>query len=110
MSYAVVAENLTKRIGDFTAVDSVSFQVPQGEIFGFLGSNGAGKTTTIRMLCGIIAPTEGSGTVLGMDIVRDRNQISPSVISGRAGSRCRSEISSKIRRRSVFCLLRYYAG
>ena len=74
-NHAVVAENLTKRIGDFTAVDSVSFKVDEGEIFGFLGSNGAGKTTTIRMLCGIIAPTEGSGTVLGMDISRDRNAI-----------------------------------
>ena len=74
-NHAVVAENLTKRIGDFTAVDSVSFKVSEGEIFGFLGSNGAGKTTTIRMLCGIIAPTEGRGTVLGMDIARDRNAI-----------------------------------
>jgi len=75
MNYAVVADNLTKRIGDFTAVDSISFEVPEGEIFGFLGSNGAGKTTTIRMLCGIIEPTEGSGSILGMDIVRHRNEI-----------------------------------
>jgi ABC-2 type transport system ATP-binding protein len=75
MNYAVVAENLTKKIGGFTAVDNISFSVPVGEIFGFLGSNGAGKTTTIRMLCGIIEPTGGSANVLGLDIVRDRNAI-----------------------------------
>ena len=75
MKHAVVAENLTKEIGDFTAVDHVSFSVPVGEIFGFLGSNGAGKTTTIRMLCGIIEPTEGRATVLDMDVVRQRNDI-----------------------------------
>ena len=75
MNHAVVAENLTKKIGVFTAVDHVSFSVPVGEIFGFLGSNGAGKTTTIRMLCGIIEPSEGNATVLGMDVVRRRNDI-----------------------------------
>jgi ABC-2 type transport system ATP-binding protein len=75
MNHAVVAENLTKKIGDFTAVDHISFSVPVGEIFGFLGSNGAGKTTTIRMLCGIIEPTEGVATVLGLDVVRQRNEI-----------------------------------
>ena len=79
MSYAVVSDGLTKRFGDFTAVDNVSFEVPTGEIFGFLGSNGAGKTTTIRMLCGIIAPSEGSGTVLGMDIVGQRHQIKENI-------------------------------
>ena len=56
-SYAVEAINLTKKFGDFTAVDGVSFQVEKGEIFAFLGPNGSGKTTTIRMLCGIISPT-----------------------------------------------------
>ena len=75
MSYSVVVEDLTRRFGGFTAVDSVSFEVSKGEIFGFLGSNGAGKTTTIRMLCGILPPTRGKGTVLGMDIVRERNTI-----------------------------------
>ncbi len=65
---AVVVENLVKRFGSFTAVDRISFQVDRGEIFGFLGPNGAGKSTTIRMLCGILAPTEGTGTVAGFDI------------------------------------------
>ena len=67
-SKAVVVESLVKRFGRFTAVDHVSFQVDHGEIFGFLGPNGAGKSTTIRMLCGILTPTEGSGTVAGFDV------------------------------------------
>lgn len=75
MSVAVVADNLSREFGEFKAVDQVSFEVPTGQIFGFLGSNGAGKTTTIRMLCGIIAPTSGSGRVLGMDIVEERDKI-----------------------------------
>jgi ABC-2 type transport system ATP-binding protein len=65
---AVVVENLEKRFGPFVAVDRVSFQVNVGEVFGFLGPNGAGKSTTIRMLCGILAPTSGTGTVAGYDI------------------------------------------
>nr|WP_211436040.1 ATP-binding cassette domain-containing protein [Candidatus Kuenenia stuttgartiensis] len=63
---AVVVVGLERRFGDFLAVDSVSFEVFKGEIFGFLGPNGAGKSTTIRMLCGILAPTGGSGTVGGV--------------------------------------------
>jgi ABC-2 type transport system ATP-binding protein len=65
---AVKAENLERRFGDFVAVDRVSFQVPQGEIFGFLGPNGAGKSTTIRMLTGLLAPSRGMGWVGGLDI------------------------------------------
>lgn len=65
---AVRVEGLTKRFGDFAAVAGVSFQVRRGEIFGFLGPNGAGKTTTIRMLLGLIRPTDGTATVLGHDI------------------------------------------
>jgi ABC-2 type transport system ATP-binding protein len=65
---AVTVEHLTRRFGDFTAVNDVSFQVPRGEIFGFLGPNGAGKSTTIRMLCGLLKPTSGKGTVAGFDI------------------------------------------
>ena len=65
---AVAVRDLTKRFGSFVAVDRVSFEVPRGEIFGFLGPNGAGKSTTIRMLCGILAPTEGTGTVAGLDV------------------------------------------
>ena len=66
--YVIQAENLTKRFGNFTAVDHITFNVRKGEIFGFLGSNGAGKTTAMRMLCGLSRPTEGKGTVAGFDI------------------------------------------
>ena len=62
---------LSKRFGDFTAVDRISFDVARGEIFGFLGANGAGKTTAMRMLCGLSYPTSGSGTVAGFDIARE---------------------------------------
>jgi ABC-2 type transport system ATP-binding protein len=64
-AYAVEAKGLTVRYGDFTAVDRISFSVRRGEIFGFLGSNGAGKTTTIRVLCGLLPPTEGEVRVGG---------------------------------------------
>jgi len=72
---AVETQNLTKRFGNFTAVDNVNFYIPKGEIFGLLGPNGAGKTTTIRMLCGILQPTSGTGTVLGFDIKKDPEEI-----------------------------------
>jgi ABC-2 type transport system ATP-binding protein len=72
---AVHVQNLTKRFGDFAAVNNVSFTIPKGEIFGLLGPNGAGKTTTIRMLCGIIDSTEGSGCVLGYDINEQPEEI-----------------------------------
>lgn len=65
---AVEARGLTRRFGQFTAVDHVNFAVPPGEIFGFLGANGAGKTTVIRMLCGLLSPSEGEGQVAGFDI------------------------------------------
>ena len=68
---AVQVEGLTKKFGDFTAVDGVSFQVGRGEIFGFLGPNGAGKTTTIRLLLGLIKPSRGTASVLGYDIRGD---------------------------------------
>jgi ABC-2 type transport system ATP-binding protein len=71
MQPTLVANHLTKVIGDRTIVDSVSFQLDPGEVFGFLGPNGAGKTTTIRMLVGLIKPTAGSATVCGFDIRRD---------------------------------------
>ena len=74
-NYAVVVENLEKRFGSFVAVDRISFQVSRGEIFGFLGPNGAGKSTTIRMLCGILTPTAGHGTVAGFDIRTQPEQI-----------------------------------
>lgn len=66
---------LTKRFGDFTAVDHISFDVRKGEIFGFLGANGAGKTTAMRMLCGLSKPTSGHGTVAGFDIAREPEEV-----------------------------------
>lgn len=75
MDYAIEVENLTKKFGNFTAVDSVSFQIPKGAIFGFLGPNGSGKSTTIRMLCGVLSPTSGKGAVMGRDIVRDTEAV-----------------------------------
>ncbi len=74
-SNAIDVFHLEKRFGNFIAVNKISFSVRRGEIFGFLGSNGSGKSTTIRMLCGIITPTSGSGTVAGFDIVREPEQI-----------------------------------
>ncbi|MGC8723594.1 MAG: ATP-binding cassette domain-containing protein [Acidobacteriota bacterium] len=65
---AVTLKELSRRFGDFVAVDRVSLEVAKGEIFGFLGPNGAGKSTTIRMLCGLLQPTSGTGTVAGFDI------------------------------------------
>jgi len=75
MTNAVVAENLTKKFGEFTAVDRISVTVAEGEIFGFLGANGAGKTTAIRMLCGLLLPTSGKGEVNGFDIYRENDAI-----------------------------------
>ncbi len=68
---AISVNKLTRRFGDFVAVDDVTFDVRQGEIFGFLGANGAGKSTTIRMLCGLLRPTSGTATVGGVDVARD---------------------------------------
>ena len=68
---AIEVRSLTRRVGAFTAVDDVSFDVQKGEIFGFLGSNGAGKSTTIRMLCGLLRPTSGRAAVGGVDVGND---------------------------------------
>jgi len=76
---AVTVENLERRFGNFMAVNRVSFEVRRGEIFGFLGPNGAGKSTTIRMLCGILSPTGGRGTVAGLDIRTQAEQIKANV-------------------------------
>jgi|SRR5579871_499576 len=73
--FAVEAHDLVKTFGAFTAVDHVSFQVSKGEIFGFLGPNGAGKSTVIRMLCGLLTPTSGTGTVAGFNIATDPEKI-----------------------------------
>ena len=72
---AVRVEDLTKKFGDFTAVDGVSFAVAEKEVFGFLGPNGAGKTTTIKMLTGLVPPTSGRGTVAGFDIRTQSKEI-----------------------------------
>jgi len=72
---AVAVDGLVKRFGAFTAVDQISFTVARGEIFGFLGPNGAGKSTTIRMLCGLLLPTEGRGTVYGFDLYTETERI-----------------------------------
>lgn len=69
------AENLTRKFGDFTAVDHISFDVGKGEIFGFLGANGAGKTTAMRMLTGLLVPTEGEATVAGFNVYSEIEQI-----------------------------------
>jgi ABC-2 type transport system ATP-binding protein len=71
MLNAISVSKLTRRFGEFVAVDGLTFDVRQGEIFGFLGSNGAGKSTTIRMLCGLLKPTSGTATVGGIDVGRD---------------------------------------
>lgn len=76
---AVITEGLTKRFGKNIAVDHVSLRVHAGELYGFLGPNGSGKTTTLRMLCGILAPTEGHGTVLGYDILRQPELVKASI-------------------------------
>ncbi|MDP3451146.1 MAG: ABC transporter ATP-binding protein [Anaerolineaceae bacterium] len=72
---AVVATNLTRRFGDFTAVDHINFEVKTGEIVGYLGPNGCGKTTTIRMLLGLLEPTEGSASVLGYDAFKQTEEV-----------------------------------
>src|SRR5881396_1973808 len=68
---AISVKDLTRKFGAFVAVDRLTFNVKEGEIFGFLGANGAGKSTTIRMLCGLLRPTSGTATVGGVDVSKD---------------------------------------
>lgn len=75
MNIAIETIGLTCRFGKFTAVDKLSLRIPSGSIYGFLGPNGSGKSTTIRMLCGILTPTAGTGTILGLDIVAQSEAI-----------------------------------
>ena len=77
--WAVETEELSRTFGNFTAVDRVSLKIRQGGIYGFLGPNGSGKSTTIRMLCGIIEPSAGNGQVMGLDIVRQSEQIKANI-------------------------------
>lgn len=75
----IEAKNLTKKFGDFTAVDNISFNLKKGEIFGFLGANGAGKTTAMRMLCGLSKPTSGIGKVAGYDVYAEPEKIKSNI-------------------------------
>ena len=75
MAKSISVENLTKKFGNFTAVDNISFEVEQGEIFGFLGANGAGKTTAMKMLCGLLMPTSGKASIAGFDIYKESEKI-----------------------------------
>ncbi|MFZ5644487.1 MAG: ABC transporter ATP-binding protein [Bacillota bacterium] len=75
MDYVVSTRELTRKFGDFTAVNNLTINIRKGEIYGFLGPNGSGKSTTIRMLCGILEPTSGSGSVLGFDLARESEMI-----------------------------------
>jgi ABC-2 type transport system ATP-binding protein len=77
--FSIYAENLTKKFGNFTAVDRISFSVNRGEIFGFLGANGAGKTTAMRMLCGLSHPTSGKGMVAGFDIFKQSENVKKNI-------------------------------
>ena len=74
-TYAIEVQNLTKTYGSFTAVNQITFEVERGEVFGFLGANGAGKSTAMRMLCGLLEPSAGKGTVAGYDIIKQREYI-----------------------------------
>jgi len=75
----ITVEKLTKKFGQFTAVDHISFEVMKGEIFGFLGANGAGKTTAMRMLCGLSLPTSGAATVAGFDVYKQNELIKKNI-------------------------------
>lgn len=75
----IIAKNLTKKFGSFTAVDSISFEVERGEIFGFLGANGAGKTTAMRVLCGLSKPTAGEASVAGFDVSTSPEEIKKNI-------------------------------
>lgn len=77
--HVIYTEKLTKKFGNFTAVDNISFAVESGEIFGFLGANGAGKTTAMRMLCGLSYPTSGKGTVAGFDISKQQEEVKKNI-------------------------------
>jgi ABC-2 type transport system ATP-binding protein len=78
-SKAISVKNLTKRFGNFTAVDAITFDIAPGEIFGFLGANGAGKTTAMRMLCGLSFPTSGEAMVAGYDLYKEPERIKKSI-------------------------------
>ncbi|WP_289662965.1 ABC transporter ATP-binding protein [Flavobacterium panacagri] len=75
----IICKGLTKRFGDFIAVDNITFDVQKGEIFGFLGANGAGKTTAMRMLCGLSKPTSGEANIAGFDVYKETEKIKKNI-------------------------------
>src|SRR6476659_8921559 len=77
--HIITAEHLTKKFGEFTAVDNISFNVGKGEIFGFLGANGAGKTTAMRILCGLLTPSSGDASVAGFNVRSQSEKIKKSI-------------------------------
>jgi ABC-2 type transport system ATP-binding protein len=78
-NYAIVTKDLTKRFGDFIATNAITFEVAQGEIFGFLGANGAGKTTAMRMLCGLLKPSSGEAKIAGFDVYTQTEKVKQSI-------------------------------
>ncbi len=100
---AISVSKLTRRFGQFVAVDGLTFEVERGEVFGFLGSNGAGKSTTIRMLCGLLKPTSGTATIDGIDVSRD-----PEGVKRRIGYM--SQRFSLYERLTVDQNIRFFAG
>ena len=78
-TFSVKVRELTKKFGDFVAVDNINLSIKKGEIFGFLGPNGAGKSTTIKMLCGLLLPSGGSGSVGGFDIMKESEEIKKNI-------------------------------
>jgi ABC-type multidrug transport system ATPase subunit len=103
MDSVIQVKDLTRRFGKMTAVDKVNMEIEEGDIFGFLGPNGSGKTTLIRMLCGLLHPSSGSGTVLGHDIVKETEAI-------KRGIGYMSQQFSLYADLSVMENLRFYAG
>lgn len=103
MSIVIHTQDLTKRFGDFTAVDHVTFTIEAGEVVGYLGPNGSGKTTTMRMLLGLLSPSEGSAEVLGFDVVRQSEDV-------RANTGYMSQKFSLYNDLTVFENLSFYGG
>jgi ABC-2 type transport system ATP-binding protein len=77
--YSIIVENLTKKFGNFTAVNNISFSIKKGEIFGFLGANGAGKTTAMKMMCGLLLPTSGTAQISGYDLTTQAKLIKKNI-------------------------------
>ena len=100
---SVRVESLSKRFGDFVAVDAISFEIRAGEIWGFLGPNGSGKSTTIRMLCGVLQPSSGTADVLGFDVARDPEAVKMRIGYMSQGSTLWADLTVQEH-------LRFYAG